>query len=602
MNEYEELLAYTKELEKEVRTKCNLPPNSNNESDDEEDPFKQLDMMISALEPIKGKKDKPEIKLNMPLISITLRLDELKDKYGSFIYQDKVVNQIYMVGHFLNTKKQLLECKMDDKRIMAATRLIFEFQDGAQQILKFKDEYVDQAWQRNNAYTPLVLLGGIPEEAFSDYGYFQEKNWLTQTLSYNEKERQFYDKLHPKIAPLLVERIRANPKHLEQAKKEGVCVVSLGCGDGKDMAACREALSKAGFDYSGIGVDYNPFLLEENRKKNPKDIFIEANIKTIGETFNRLSHDDTIKIGKKLLVFIALGLFTRSSFKGSYEALKVFQQLEMGNVLIMSGWESLLITKYSATSAGWNTNFSNHCFGMGWLPGDYRLIGVCERQFADEELGNTLAKSRARAKNSDRFSILDLSLTQNPLERCSNFLKKYPDLAQQVTQIDLSWSQMSEEDINSLLSLIPQFPKITHITTFRHDPWAKYFEKELEKLISINSSLSSLKLIVRMDSTCEHEISPLTVPLCRMLGIYETMPNDLVLPKTPADVNNQSKEEVKPSTSVSKDVTEQNGEQADRSVVTIHSNPSTLMPPPLNRPAEPGVTAKDQSLDSPSCN
>ncbi len=471
--------------------------------------------LLAEVDP-KAKKTKNDIQLDKPISSITLLPNRLT-------YKDKSVKQLTLIGYFCNKGPE-----SDDPASIAATRVLVQFNDGSYSVLRFKDSKSEYQFALRGI---LEEEGGISEKAFLHYGEREKPKgmWAYKTLHYSSEERQFYDEAHKAIAKALVKKIKENPHYLEQAKKHGIYLLSLGCGDGKDIDVCCAELHAAGFKYSAVGLDSSLELIEANKERGTPHRFIWTDIGEMSDLLNALN------TGKKFVAVVASGSLSRKVLDGTRPVQEILQQLSAtrkGHILIAGSVTHSLITRQGALSSGWNLKSFN-----------YRMTGeqlfICDRQSEAEEFETTLSRSRARLKDPTTFSTLDLSMTANPLQQCRSFLEREVKLVDEVTQIDLSWSHLSTNNISSLLELFSKFKKITHVTISRYEPWAEDFIQALQKILSS----VSFTLLKRNDSHDSAELPTLSIPDCRRLGMYQTVPNEVIMKGT-AKLASEQKEPV----------------------------------------------------------
>ncbi len=464
----------------------------------------------------KTKRYDKDIQLNTPITSLLFFPKTL-------IYNHKRVKKISLTGYFLN-----YGAVSKDRDSLFATRVLLEFNDDTHSVLQFKASDDLESFYPHVLYKAFSSVGEeCYQKAFLLHGKMgvNKKKWASETLPYDFLIRTIYLKIHCAFSEAVIKNIEENSSYLRQAKNKGVYVISLGCGDGKDLEACCERLRAAGFENSGIGFDSSKELIEGNKKRNTPYQFEIVNVLEMYDKLNSLVTDD------KLVMVIASGIINRLVLDGTRPAQEVLEQLSVwkkAKIIIAGGGTDLLITHSGAESAGWDLKPFDYKDETRGVDNFVTQLFVCHRQSDEKEFSAMLARSRARSKDPKIFSTLDLSMTACPLNHMQNFLEKESLRVSEITQIDLSWSQVSSKEISSLLKLFSEFKNLTHVTISCYEPWADEFKKELTKILGS----VSFKLLRRKDSTCANELPTISVPDCKRLGIYKTLPNETILEGT----------------------------------------------------------------------
>lgn len=442
------------------------------------------------------------------ILDINKKLESVTLSTERFTYQGKQVKQIYMVLQNEDLPTQT-----------NSARFILTFENNEQMILRFHDS--KKSMEYFGIFKELIRLGGTPEFAFYDRGKCADDWRSMKSLQYSSRERYFYRTIHEEITKSVIASINANANYLQQAKDNGVYIISLGCGDGKDLDVCYNALNKAGFNNcAGMGIDINESLIHANRAQYPEHKFFTGNIENVGKQLDKLTHDGQFTKDGKLVVVISSGSLTLQVMNGTYPVLKILQQLaaqHVGDILVTSGWTDSLITRYGAESSGWNDAPIYFTYDHdSWGTPRQKLIHICQRQSIEEEFKTTLSKSADRdAINHQQFATLDLDSTSNPLEQCAKYLQDMADSVPKIAEIDLSYSHIIDTQIPDLLDLLLKFKNLQNIIISEHEPWAEAFRQTLER----RATSIPFKLSACRDSNNPYETRALPKKICAQLGI-----------------------------------------------------------------------------------
>ncbi len=475
-------------------------------------------------------EEKSPLAMNEAIHSLTLTLSH----ENAFFYKDKKVAQIYMVGNLRKYDRGHASEYFKENTV----RLIFQLDNQETVLLCIKKLDHDEISSVPTVYKILRSLGGIPEDTFSSYGQpaLPKNGWLVpHEFRYKENERDFYKKAHQKCAELLVSEIKKNPSYLEQATRRGVCVLSLGCGDGKEMEVCEKVLSEAGFKCRFVGVDFNLMCLEESQIEYPDYQFLPLDLENMHEEFPRIIHAAALNQRDEFIAVMSLGSTNRNVLDGSASVLPIMHELSahhIGKLFIQTGWTQPLTCRRSAMAAGWDSTVINHCFGMNpFLFSQYKLIYLSHRLTKEKEFELTLARSTDRIRDKG-FTTLDLSETYNPAEQCQTFTEKKGEDISRITQIDISWSRIKKSDAAKLVKLLKKFPSLKFVLIENHKTWATTFIQELKK----HSFETSFQVIKRMDSVLPFELPTLSVKISRQLKIYDVIPYQCVMKISPKGI------------------------------------------------------------------
>lgn len=411
------------------------------------------------------------------------------------------ITGILMVGHFGNR-----DCQINNS-LVAATRVIFQFQSGKSTVYQFKNA-TDMSVQFI-VYKLLHENNGIPEHAFTDYGQkIPNTVWAEYPeIFYSSEENHFYTKLHTIIADKMINSINENPILLEQIKQEGVQLISLGCRNADDLFCSYQALSKNGWKCEAIGLDINQDNINKATKKYQTYPFIFKKMNVL--SVNRLINDVNFN-NKKVKIFISSGLFTRQVLEGAYQVAQVLQQLKYlidPHLIFIAGLKKVMLTADIVNSIGFDVSVTNQLWNLTDKNNFHNYIEffVIKKNTIQQQLSYQRHRS---------FYILDLTLTANPVQLCQalSIERKHSTV-----RLDISWCYLQDKNIPDLLEEIQKFPNLLSITLSCHEPWAKSFIQEMK-------SLGFYAIDQRIDCINSDELPPISVSQAIQLKIYLTPP------------------------------------------------------------------------------
>ncbi|MCW7554876.1 OTU family ubiquitin thioesterase [Endozoicomonas gorgoniicola] len=137
----------------------------------------------------------------------------------------------------------------------------------------------------------------------------------------------------------------------------------------------------------------------------------------------------------------------------------------------------------------------------------------------DDQMEAVEARSLKRSRGA-KLTTLDLSMFGLPLKAIEHFSDTSNTSG--ITQIDLSWSYLEDNQIDLLTEQLERYSGLKHIAASGFEPWFETFKERIE-------NLNRYKLIKRQDSQYKEELPSLPPHLARHMGQYKGMPNELVV-------------------------------------------------------------------------
>ena len=347
--------------------------------------------------------------------------------------------------------------------------------------------------------------------------YFHYKN------AYMDKGNIFYSKLHPYVASRTADflmRLSIRPKK--------VTLFSFGAGDGQDLRTIKQGLTEKGIKISKtIGFELNKNNFQIGKRRAFDEVLIEGNVLNAEELIREVKMDYDQE-SFKIAFFI--GILVSRCLRGTYEALKVIQQVRTMDFIVVSGTTSVLLNKSILKAAGFRVietqlnqkleevgkdesaleeingakvdeSHVKKYFELTWMNNEERLLYLIKR-------------SRKRS-NRYLFNSLDLSFSANPLRDIKLFEN---NTLEEVKKIDISWSYFKENEIDEFVEALLKL-KSEKLTILLSNSQPFYHQ-----LVEAFSKHSKFIIHERLDSKNEFEVPTVKPREGLEWGAYEKLP------------------------------------------------------------------------------
>ncbi|WP_354007800.1 hypothetical protein [Endozoicomonas lisbonensis] len=387
-----------------------------------------------------------------------------------------------------------------------------------------------------------------PDEIKQAFKTFSEPFEIIKYESiYNENEKKFYPRLRALIPKLLMSALRHHFDDSRLMSDEAPLLVSIGSGSGDDLAAAKRYLEEQGIKPQTLGIEISPELVRKGNERFPDYNIIEGDALQSAALIR-----DHKGSANAVTLVIAEGLLNRQALLGgTYAALRVLHQLMQDGVadmVVIAGLTNLLVNAETASASGWTAYqvmlpveleedkapfVPDFYLDTEGNYGKYAYIGsnkktvlvpslVLIRPDFENQMNALEARSLKRSQ-SGKFTTLDLSMFGLPLKAIEYFSQN-PKLAG-ITQIDLSWSYLEDNQIDLLIDQLQNYPELVHIAASGFEPW---YENMLERVKKLNK----YKFIKRLDSQYPEELPSLSPHLARQIKQYGNMPNTRIFTPT----------------------------------------------------------------------
>lgn len=298
--------------------------------------------------------------------------------------------------------------------------------------------------------------------------------WLKKTTSdyYSEQPRNplgYYDLLHQKIIQHIVEK--------DGLIYDDLVVVDGGCGDTGNLLKNLEVQLKIQSisNFHLVGFDFN----SKNIKKcydnySGKIQFLNGNVVKIQTVLNQSTYLNP----KSSIILILSGSLTRMVLKDGFEAVEALKNIALDgriDYLIGGGAQAPLITNYIAKQMGYQ-RIDSHT--------ELDHFFIFKKMTHSEII-------QYRREKFDKYQILDLSLSPDPLTLFKELSHAITQYKQREFIIDLSFNALTDEFVSAIKTFSQDFPK-AQLCYWHNDP------NDITKFISVFADemwVSSLKLI-----------------------------------------------------------------------------------------------------------
>lgn len=363
----------------------------------------------------------------------------------------------------------------------------------------------------------------------------KKEPWDTLTVNqiYRPKIHEFYALVHNAMANYLLGYLQKNKLNIQHAQPNNdILLISTGCGDGKDLSVIRKQLSD--FKITLAGFDINPENIALAQKNLGNSNFFQGDIKDIARFFTEIknrfrqnAHGDE----PQRTIVIFSGILQRHLLRGTVEATRYLQwACRHSHLTMMSSIQHTLTTRSIVKAIGFNVYTQNICYTSTYGKPESRILYCLEKQTPDERLQYIIKRSNKRNPELKPINI-DLSLSANPLSDLILIISKHSQRLIETKQLDLSWSNFAEDELESFLKIIAEkLPNLDKMLIANVEPWAKSF---LEKKLPYT-------IYQRKDVFNENEVPEFSVPSARFFKLYKTLPVVVIQEKPKKTSENKS--------------------------------------------------------------
>ena len=339
-------------------------------------------------------------------------------------------------------------------------------------------------------------------------------------LNYDATAKLFY-RWHRSVMARLLYRNLQDSKYLHAVKSSGSLLVSLGSGSGHDLRTTLKFFQQAGLSPHTLGVDNHPSLVKLGKKNHPHLHIIQGDALNAANLIREQKRKLNLPLSAPTLIMTE-GLLTRQVLTGPYQALQVLQQLiqeGVADLVVVGGLAPLLVNENIASSAGW---LAQTVMIHRESDDSFHPALALARPDQDEQMQSIQKRSINRSRYK-KFTTLDLSAFGLPLLAIRHFLQQ-PE-AKEFTLIDLSWSYLTNYDLDELIILLAGFPKLRNVMVSAFEPWIDTFTDKIKMF-------NQFQLLKRLDNLYINELPSFETWMARLLGQYNGMPNEILFKST----------------------------------------------------------------------
>lgn len=323
---------------------------------------------------------------------------------------------------------------------------------------------------------------------------------------------QFYNHIANYVAQKVWVKIKSTPNLCEKARENGIILFSFGCGAAKDLIATKKFLEQDQFHCQAIGFDINPGYVNSDHDTITT---LYGDMNFLNELILPYDNDPNLKIG------LFVGSLVHQCLKGTLGAVNILQQAKSLDVVLITGYTEILVTQWIVKAMGWKGKKQNMNCSMeeashkliskfqNGLTYDVREMLILQKMEKNERKA-FLIKRGTKRNQKNQFHCLDLSMSFAPLDDLNLFNDQ--ELTN-ITQIDLSWALMNEDEVKCFFEKITAWDRKLNIIISNTETWVKAFK----------SPSQFLKFFQRNDSA-PYEVPALIPCEARELHLYNSMP------------------------------------------------------------------------------
>ena len=371
--------------------------------------------------------------------------------------------------------------------------------------------------------------------------------WDQQPLPYDMSiwdfvMEQLLDWHRPQLTRLMHAALEDHPELKQKALEKGINLYCLGCGGGEDVRVFHRSIQDQGYDVHVTGIEQSGLLCRNGASEC-------YSIRETTRFLNADAHDAARVIRESrqktegITIVVAEDFLVQQVLPGPYSGLKILHQLiqpGVADMVVIGGVHHPLVNERIASAAGWSvqevpiyhsysitlylvrpelnkgTSVSTPAFVLTRPSQDSewnRLIHRCLHR-------STKISTDGRYFQSNQFiRTLDLSMSGLPNKGLKLFLDKKK--VQDITQVDLSYTYLDENQLDETINLLPGFPNLVHVMVSGFEPWYEAFLKAVKMT-------GRFKLVLRKDNQYRHELPAVDPDTAKLLGQFKTMPNERV--------------------------------------------------------------------------
>lgn len=345
-------------------------------------------------------------------------------------------------------------------------------------------------------YHLMLLANGYEERAHAEVNQRKILNWKTDTTDEVYKRDPVCERFYNLIDDYVSEQVMTAIKSIEQQEntnhKRAVRLVSLGCGQGKNLMITHHMLVRAGYSCQSVGFDLNAGNFPVSQVEQVE--FIQGDMLETGKLLEPYSQDPSIKVG------LFIGSLVDQCFAGTEAALNILQQARTLDIVILTGFTSVLVNKLMIKAMGWNVKVNNVTSFVDEISRhrltlvndknnlDVRGFFTLTKMNPDQRKAYLLKRSSEKTPPLTTCNKLDLSMSAHPLSDLALF--NHEEL-QGFTTIDLSWAFASKVEIENLFGLLADSKNKSRITVIVSgtEPWLADFPQNAVVDVKVRTGL-----------------------------------------------------------------------------------------------------------------
>ena len=325
---------------------------------------------------------------------------------------------------------------------------------------------------------------------------------------YTAEVCSFYNHAHSLIGKSL-------NTYLKQTPTYNILLISVGCGNGKDLTNISRGL--IGKNIAIAGFDINPQNIQVAEKSHIRGCFISGDIKDIDKNIAEIEkwHSSIHKENETYLrAFVFSGILQPPIIDGTMRTTRYLQcACRNAQLVFVTNITTTLMNKSIAKSVGFNVSTQQLNLTNSGKNNESRVLYILEKQNPEERLRYIINKSDKRSRVGARTNI-DLSLSATPLADLKLIFENQRERFTDTIQIDLSWSYIAEHELEIITRfMIDNSPVLTRLIIANVEPWA-------EPLLKMHLPV---KICQRKDNVNEREVPEFSVSSGRFFRLYDSL-------------------------------------------------------------------------------
>ncbi len=433
-----------------------------------------LQVALDVLIPINYEEVKGSYRMGDDFVSIQLTPPD-----GALFKNGKAVRKI---NFWFYLKGYIPGMKTDESSPKA--RFLLEYSDKTSQGFALpKIKPVDSGVVfAGNLFRTFIEAGADVEAAYLNHNKRVVADWMTN-IQPSAKILRFYSKAYPKLATILATALRENGLYKEKAAQ---CGVQLSLFGTEEQAVFKSVIGSA------LSKEPETFCISNNAIFQ---IAADKNLNII--SFAHKENSDALR----LAIFVEV--LSDPVAATTYAALEILHQVSGYDLILVTGYSPVLLTKDMFEKAGWSVSLTSTNLMFSDTPSERFLPNSSpdiRNHYVLKPMCMELRRSYLQEQSSLRFGKagIDLSLSSKPLDDIALF-----DALSTIRQVDISWCAFKEKELEIFLD---KFGDNLEIFASGDESWFYYL-----------SQMADIKVTKRLDHKMG-EIAPFAPHIAKKIG------------------------------------------------------------------------------------